>query len=91
MKRIFAIVVAAVIASQPTVAMSATAAEWDCGNGAVASAYKGEFGAWISHPYDGRKEFPYSTRGSRHFDLTWDFRGSKDIVRLNGKLCKRTN
>ena len=80
--------IVAALALLPTTAMSNTAAEWDCGNGAKASSNRGEFGIWIGRPYDDKA---YPLRGSRHLDWTWDFRGSKDKVWLNGKLCKRTN
>ena len=85
------LIAASLLLALTTPVHAGPAARWDCGNGATASAYKGEFGVWIGHPDEDREDFPYSMRGSRHFDLKWDFRGSKDIVRLNGKLCKRTN
>ena len=85
------LIAASLLLAFPTAAMSATAAEWDCGNGTTISAYKGKFGVWFGPAHEGGEDFPYSAPGVRRFNLTWNFRGPKDMVRLNGRSCKRTD
>lgn len=91
----------ALLISTPVVASSA--AIWDCGKGITVTSGKGELGFYFKigpRPSDPdidnlRRTYRTQFRGTRHFDLKWDFRpergSEKPEVWLNGKVCKRTN
>jgi hypothetical protein len=80
---------ALLISAGPSSANSA--AEWDCGNEATATANKGflTFSTSLGSAYGEKGTYP--DRGSHRPNWRWDFRGGRAKIWLNGKLCKQTN
>jgi hypothetical protein len=67
-------------------AYTATAAIWDCGNGAKVIEDDGKFGVFTRHPGE-PGEADMANHGAIRLDLKWDFRGNEARVWLNGKRC----
>jgi hypothetical protein len=77
------VLLAALLLALTTPAVASSAAIWDCGKGITAISNRGQFSIEMGKMYEGA----YPDQGA----VKWDFQGSKAEVRLNGKLCKRTN
>ena len=64
-------------------ALASSDAIWNCGKTIKATAGKGGFTIEMGEPYKGG----YPPRAS----ISWDFRGDKREIRLDGKVCKEIN